>query len=183
MWIFFNFHVTNKKRARPDGENLCWLWLQSDVTAPSSWGDEDSRTNENSRETPSHGESHCYTPGSVQTECRRTHTHTHTLRARRCLCCSQSCIFKLICQAHECVHADTFTYEHGCRGLRRDLGWQVSCLCPGVSGGGRSHNVTKMRAESCLSFTITVPNDKNLTLSTLSSSAEPVCSHSDSFRT
>lgn len=72
------------------------------------------------------------------------------LRYRQCL----TCIFKLICQAHESVRADTFTYEHGCRGAGPDLGWQVLCHCPWVGVEGRSHNVTEIRAERCLSFTV-----------------------------
>lgn len=60
------------------------------------------------------------------------------LHVQRCLrfshCCT--CIFKLICHAHESVYADTFTYEHSCHSPGCDSGWQVLCHFPRVTRGG-----------------------------------------------
>lgn len=115
-----------------------------------SWRDMGSLANENSREAPSHRECHYNIPGSAQTYTLWAwkHTRTHTCTCTQ-LCralhvgmftlsqCS-TCIFKLICQTHESVHADTFTYELGCRGQGRDSAWQVLCRFPRVATGAES---------------------------------------------
>lgn len=79
--LFYSFIIVDfrwNRAGTADRENPCWLWKQSDVTSLSSWGEVDVLTNENSRETPSHRESHCYTPGSAHTH---AHMHTFTLQS------------------------------------------------------------------------------------------------------
>lgn len=81
-----------------------------------------------------------------RTHCASGNTHrcTETLPLRQWW----ARIFKLICRARESAHADTFTYELGCRGPGCDSGWQVMPL-PSGHCGGRGHNVTEMPFIHC----------------------------------
>lgn len=97
------------------------------------------------------------------THCVPGNTHTRTqmywaLHVQRCLRFSQcwTCIFKLICQTHESVHADTFTYELGCRGPGCDSGWQVLCHFPRVIGRAESQSWQEWRQKGAFHSTVSL---------------------------
>lgn len=92
------------------------------------------------------------------THCAWKHTRTHT-DVLDCLRFTQrwTCIFKLIRQTHESVHADTFTYMSlACRGPGRDAGWQVLCHFPQVSGRGGVTMWQELRPRDAFHSTVSV---------------------------
>lgn len=139
-----------------------------------SWRDMGSLANENGRDAPSHRECHYNVPGSAQTYTLWAWKHTHTYTHRWSEPCTYGDVYAPVSVEHaysnwyvRLMNLCMLTHLHMSPAvaapavIRGDGSYATSLGSP----QGRSHNVTGVKAEKCLSFSCHSPMTQAFSLS------------------